>query len=61
MSAITGLSITYAITADDPDGEPWLPSEGGFWVVTARARGFTKWRRITLQEEEPSLPNKVQS
>jgi hypothetical protein len=39
------LIVEHVITADDPFGEPWPPNAAGPWIVVARARGFTKWRR----------------
>jgi hypothetical protein len=44
--AVNGV-IEHIITADDPFGEPWPPD--GFCSVVRRARGFTLWRRISLQ------------
>jgi hypothetical protein len=41
------LVVEYVVTADGFDGEPWPPNAAGPWVVVARARGFTKWRRIS--------------
>jgi hypothetical protein len=44
------LQVTYATTQDNFSGEPWPPDGNDYWAVVARARGFTKWRRITLVE-----------
>jgi hypothetical protein len=46
--AVNGaLVIQHIITADDPFGEPWPPD--GLCSIVRRARGFTLWRRVSLQ------------
>lgn len=49
------LVVEHVITPDDPLGEPWPPNAAGPWVVVARARGFTKWRHITIAHIDISV------
>jgi hypothetical protein len=43
------IKIIRVITADDPFGCPWPPSDGNaVWTVVRRTRGFTLWRSIQI-------------
>ena len=53
------MQIQHIVTADDPFGEPWPPSDAGLWCVVRRVRGFTIWRSIQLASEPP--PSNAQS
>jgi hypothetical protein len=46
------FAISYFVTEDDPDGQPWPPNGDDLWRVIARSHGFTRWRRITLQSKQ---------
>jgi hypothetical protein len=50
-SSVTTV-ITYVITEDGPDGQPWLPDSTDFWAIVRRTHGFTRWRRIGLQQKQ---------
>jgi hypothetical protein len=43
------LTITYATTQDNFDGQPWPPDGADFWAIVARGGGLTRWRRIFLE------------
>jgi hypothetical protein len=44
------LTITYATTQDNFDGQPWPPDGADYWAIVARGGGFTRWRRIFLEK-----------
>jgi hypothetical protein len=45
------IRISYTVTEDMPDGQPWPPSVGT-WAIVRRTHGFTRWRCITLQSKQ---------
>jgi hypothetical protein len=45
------FTISYVVTEDCPDGQPWPPDGDDLWCVVARTHDFTRWRRITLQSK----------
>jgi hypothetical protein len=55
MSALPStfaIEITYAVTENLPDGQPWLPDGTDFWAIVRRTRELTRWRRIGLQSKQ---------
>jgi hypothetical protein len=55
MSALPStlaIEITYVVTEDGADGQPWPPGGTDFWAVVTRTHGFTRWRRIGLQQKQ---------
>jgi hypothetical protein len=43
---IAPLRISYTLTRDNPDGQPWPPVGcDTLWSVVRRADGCTLWRR----------------
>jgi hypothetical protein len=38
--------ITYVITEDGPDGQPWRPDGDDPWCVVTRTHGFTDLPRF---------------
>jgi hypothetical protein len=54
-TAFVTTVITYVITEDGPDGQPWPPSGTDFWVIVTRMHGFTRWRRISLQANQSAV------
>jgi hypothetical protein len=43
------IQINHILTADDPLGCPWPPSDGhAMWTVVRRTRGFSLWRSIRI-------------
>jgi hypothetical protein len=52
MSAATTFKISYFVTEDLPGGRPWPPDGDDLWCVVARSHGFTRWRRIGLQQKQ---------
>jgi hypothetical protein len=44
---MSALVITYAVTDDNFNGEPWMPDGSDIWAIVTRGHGRTKWRRIT--------------
>jgi hypothetical protein len=47
--------ISYFVTEDYPDDQPWPPDGDDLWCVVARSHGFTRWRRISLQQKQSPI------
>jgi hypothetical protein len=45
------IKILHVVTADDPFGCPWPPSDGcDGWTIVRQLCGFTLWRQILIVE-----------
>jgi hypothetical protein len=45
------MQISYSITRDGPDGQPWPPPDGtALWAIVRRADDCTLWRTIQLAQ-----------
>jgi hypothetical protein len=43
------IEISYSLTSDSLDGQPWPPPDSSaLWVIVRRAEGCTLWRAIHL-------------
>ena len=52
------IEISYSLTSDSLDGQPWPPPDSGvLWVIVRRADGCTLWRSIQLAQVWSAAPD----
>jgi len=51
------LVVFYETTQDNGDGSPWPPDGKDLWSIVSRANGSTRWRRITLAQQQIFQPS----